>query len=149
MCGLPPPLKDALYITVNTLQLSEHTRMPGWQRDCGVRTLFYTRPVFDSYVCWLHVFRWRNWPGDSSSSSRSNSSRLRSSASTHRITQVSHCRKNVLINALLRPCDTIWYDILNTKFDVLLRNWLSKKKKVPHDHFVEIFKYLLADRINS
>ena len=37
MCGFPPPLKDVLYLTVNTLQLNEHTHMPGWQRDCGVK----------------------------------------------------------------------------------------------------------------
>lgn len=40
MCGFPPPLKDVLYLAVNTL--CEHTHMLGWQRDrcCGVRGNF-------------------------------------------------------------------------------------------------------------
>lgn len=49
---MTPPLKDVLYITANTLQLREHTRMPRGQRDCGVRTMFYPRPVFDFLCRW-------------------------------------------------------------------------------------------------
>lgn len=38
MCVFHHALKDVLlYLIVNTLQLSEHTHIPGWQKDCGMR----------------------------------------------------------------------------------------------------------------
>lgn len=50
-------MKDAFYITVNTLQLSEHAPVPGWLGDCGVRVMLYARPVYDASCLLVLVVR--------------------------------------------------------------------------------------------